>query len=94
MNEEKYPIGTEVYYQLEDYDTGEDLIYKGKITDIYNHEVNLLNKKHKMKIYKINDQIGMQRNAFYTLEELMAMANRLQYLTKEIDKTKAIEKEV
>ena len=94
MNEEKYPIGTEVYYSLEDYDTGGEAIYKGKITDIYDHEVNLLNVKHKMKIYKIDNKIGMQYNAFYTLEELIKMADRLKYLTKEIDKTKAIEKEV
>ena len=36
----------------------------------------------------------MQCNAFYTLEELYKMANRLQYLTKEYDKEKAIEKDI
>lgn len=91
---EKYPVGTKVYYSSEDYNTGEDVIYEGEVQDIYYHTLNLGGKELNMKLYKINDGLSMQCNAFYTLEELMSMANRLQYLLNEFDKEAAINKDV
>lgn len=94
MNEEKYPIGTKVYFNSDIDDTGEVVIRQGTILSISDHDINIMGKIRTKKMYKISEGLFMQRNSFYTLEELMLMANRLQYLTKEIDKTKAIEKEV
>jgi len=94
MKVEKYPIGTEVYYSLEDYDSGEDIIYKGTISKIDYHDFKIKDNSYHMKMYQVNKGLGMQCNAFYTLEELYKMANRLQYLTKEYYKEKAIEKDI
>ena len=90
---EKYPVGTKVYYSSEDYNTGEDIIYEGEVQDIYYHTLNLGGKELNMKLYKVNDGLSMQCNAFYTLDELMSMAQRLQYLVDEIDKEKVLDKD-
>lgn len=89
--EEKYPIGTEVYYSLEDYNTGEDIIYKGIVQNIEIKKVNLLDKEYEMKMYMLDTRMGMQCNAFYTLKELYDMAERLRYIKQIYDKDKILE---
>lgn len=85
---EKYPIGTTVYYSVEDYDTGKECIYEGKITNIYYKDLELNDTKVHMKLYAIGDGLSMQCNAFYTLEELFQLKERLEYLQQEVVKDK------
>lgn len=75
---EKYPVGTEVYYSLEDYNTGEDIIYKGKVRKIYYTDLELNDKTFHLKMYEVRKGLGMQSNSFYTLEELFKLKTRLE----------------
>lgn len=88
--EERYPIGTEVYYSLEDYETGEDIIYKGTITKIYYTDLDVADTTLHLKMYEVNEGLGMQCNAFYTIEELFALKNRLEQTYLELSKDKLI----
>ena len=90
MKKEKYPIGTEVYYSIEDYDTGESIIHKGKITKIFYNDLNLNGKTIHSKFYEINNGWSMQENCFYTINELFKMKERLEYLQNELSKEKLI----
>lgn len=85
-NDEKYPIGTEVYFTMEDYNSGDEIIYKGVVSDIFYHKLKLKDVTLNMKLYRVGDGIAMQCNAFYTLEELFQMKERLIYLQHELGK--------
>ena len=76
--EEKYPVGTTVYYTWDDYDTGEPVIYSGTITKITMQTINLKDKKFKAKFYQLDNGIGMMYNSFYTIEELFQLKERLE----------------
>lgn len=90
INEEKYPIGTEVYYSLDDYETGEPIIYKGKITKIYYTDLDVADTTLHLKMYEVNEGLGMQCNAFYTIEELFALKERLEQTYSELSKDKLL----
>lgn len=77
-------IGDKVYYSLEDYDTGEDFIYEGVVKDIYLQDIDIGGKNIELKMYKVADGLAMQRNAFYTIEELFKMKERLEFLLNEL----------
>lgn len=85
---EKYPIGTKIYYSLEDYDTGEPVIYKTKVKTIFikNIQIPITKKEMKVKIYEMEDGMGMTKNAFYTLQELFDMKDRLEMNINSCDK--------
>lgn len=92
---EKYPIGTEVYYTLEDYDTGEDIIYKGKVRRIYYTDFELNEHKFHLKMYEVNKGLGMQSNNFYTIQELFKLKQRLEETYQDLAKDALlIDKEV
>lgn len=73
-------IGDVVAYSLEVYDTGEDVIYTGVIQDIFFQTIQIGKVKRNIKLYKVNDGLAMQRNAFYTMDELFNMKERLEKL--------------
>lgn len=73
-------IGDVVAYTLEIYDTGEDVIYTGVIQDIFFQTIQIGKIKRNIKLYKVNDGLAMQRNAFYTMDELFNMKEKLEKL--------------
>lgn len=83
-------VGDEVFYSLEDYDTGEDIIYKGKITKIFMQDVTFIyansgketKTKKYIRLYQVADGLAMQRNAFYTIDELFKMREKLEEIIK------------
>lgn len=92
-NKEKYPIGTIIYYSL-DIDDLNPKINTGKISEIFYHDLETSKGTKKIKLYKVNDSLAMMSNAFYTIEELYKMADRLHYLTNEVDKNRALLKSI
>lgn len=90
MNTERYPIGTTVYYTLDDYFTGEPIIYSGTITDITVQDLYLNNKHLKCKFYKLDNGIGLMKNSFYTLHELFQLKERLEVTMNEFRKDKLL----
>lgn len=83
-NKKKLKIGDEVFYSLEDYNTGEDVIYKGTVKEIKNHKLKIKDKEIDIIFYDTGTGIGCERKSLYTLEELFEMKNRLEYLLNEI----------
>lgn len=78
---EKYKVGQTVYYSLEDYDTGNPVIYSGKIESISIDKVlEYKGKTIKSKFYHLDNGIGVQENAMYTIEELFKMKEHLEHL--------------
>lgn len=77
-----YPvkIGDKVYYSIEDYNTGTEIIYEGAISKIYDTTIKIKDKDLTMTLYQVADGLSMQRNAFYTLPELFDLKSRLEYL--------------
>lgn len=74
-------IGDEVYYSVEDYDTGNDVIYKAKIVNIIKEDIHLGDTILKDCIfYKLDNGTGVQRNACYTIDELFQLKERLEEL--------------
>lgn len=86
--DEKYPIGTEVYYSLDDWDTGEPVIYKTKVKAIVMKDIKIpiTEKEMKVKIYQMENGWGMSKNSFYTLKELFDMKERLEINVNSFDK--------
>lgn len=90
---EKYPVGTTVYYTLDDYDTGEPVIYSGKIVKITNQTLNLNGKKFPAKFYQLDSGLGMIYNSFYTIEELFQLKEKLELTMNEFLKDKLLSQE-
>lgn len=100
MEEEKYPVGTEVYYSLDDFDSGEPVIYKGVIKAIHRNDIKLgpHPKDPKgmptilkdAKFYEVNDGLSLMCNAFYTLDELFELKDRLELLMHETNKQRLL----
>ena len=64
-------IGDEVFYSIEDFNTKEDVIYRGVVSSINNHVLlKVGDKEIETTFYTVNEGIGMQRNSLYTLKDL------------------------
>lgn len=85
-------IGSRVFYSVEDYDTGKDVIYEGYVIGFNdNQTLKLGNENINLgRFYNISDKpdgdmiVGLQRNCFYTIDDLFKIANK----QKELDNLK------
>lgn len=84
MDNKDLPLGTTVYYSIEDYDSGDEVIYEGKITKIYDAPLQLQDTTINIHLYQVADGLSMQRGSFYTLPELFQFKDRIQYLQEHL----------
>ena len=86
MGREELRLGDEVYYSMEDYSTGEDIIYKGYVVGMNdNQTLKLKDKTIKLGVfYEISDRpygeviVGMQRNCLCTIKDLWDIKNKYE----------------
>lgn len=83
---EKYPIGTRVYYSLDNWDDNGMSIYSGVIEDIKIQDLKVGDKSFKVKFYYLDNGMGLQRNAFYTIDELFQLKERLEQNMQSVEK--------
>lgn len=94
MDKQELQIGDKVYYSLEDYDSGEEVIYEGYICNINaDHNIKLGNIDITSTFYEISDRpngesngIGMQRDCLYTIKDLFKIKNAYEYQQRKVDK--------
>lgn len=95
MNLNDIKIGDRVFYSAEDYNTGKDIIYEGYVIGFNdNQTLKLGNENIKLgRFYNISDKpdgdmvVGLQRNCFYTIDDLFKMANKQKELDNLKDKS-------
>lgn len=88
-------IGSRVFYSVEDYDTGKDVIYEGYVIGFNdNQTLKLGNENINLgRFYNISDKpdgdmiVGLQRNCFYTIDDLFKIANKQKELDNLKDKS-------
>lgn len=86
MERENLKIGDKIYYGIEDYNTGEDVIYEGYIIGFSDDQtLKIDDKRIKLgRFYNISDKpdgemiIGMQRNCLYTIKDLWNIKNKYE----------------
>lgn len=83
---EEPTINTTVYYELEDQD-GNPTYYTSTIKSIHQHPLTLLDTTIHPTFYYVDDTLGLQRNAFYTLPELFHIKDNYQLLTSTLQST-------
>lgn len=94
MGKQELQIGDKVYYSLEDYDSGEEIIYEGYICGINaNHNIKIGNIDITSTFYELSDTpngdsngIGMQRNCLYTINDLFKIKNAYEYQQRKVEK--------
>lgn len=92
MNLNDIKIGDRVFYSVEDYNTGKDIIYEGYVIGFNDNQTLKLGSENinLSRFYNISDKpdgemiVGLQRNCFYTIDDLFKMANK----QKELDELK------
>lgn len=85
MKDKELPLGTTVYYSLEDYTSGDEIIYSSTITEIYDKELKFPNGTTlPIHFYRLDDGLSLQRCSFYTLPELFQLKDRLQFIQNNI----------
>lgn len=67
-------VGDRVFYVLEDFATGEEVIHESTIKKINYHDLEIGDQKITKPFYYVTDGVGMQRNALYTIKDLFAIA--------------------
>lgn len=78
IEREPLEVGSKVYYKLEDYNTGEDVIYEGTVRKIYTAPLPVKDKDGKNKMstfYEVAEGLGCQRNAIYTIKDLFKIVD-------------------
>lgn len=92
---EELNIGDRVFYTMEDYDTGEDIIYEGYVVS-FDDDVSLYignDRDDKIKLgrfYNISDKkdgdmiVGMQRDCLYTIKDLFNIKDRLTEISSKL----------
>lgn len=78
-------IGDHVYYRIEDYDTGDKVLYEGYVIGTTDHTIKLKGEDVDLgKFYNISDKpdgemiMGLQRNRFYTIEDLFNKVDKYE----------------
>lgn len=94
MDRQELRIGDEVFYTLEDYESGEEIIHKGYIREINaDHNIRLGSIDITSTFYELSDSpngdpigIGMQRNNLYTIQDLFKIKNAYEYQQRKVEK--------
>lgn len=95
MVREEVKIGDHIYYAMEDYNTGEDVIYEGYVIGFNDNQTLKLDDKvmNLGRFYNVSDIpngemiVGLQRNCFYTINDLFKIANKQEELNNLKDKS-------
>lgn len=93
MQRSELKIGDRVFYSMEDYESGEDIVYEGYVHSIHeNHRLEIGNMDLCMTFYEVSDRpggeprgIGMQRNCLYTLKELFEIKDAYEYQQRRLE---------
>lgn len=83
---EEVTINTPVYYELED-SYGNPTYYTSTIKSINQQPLTLLDTTIHPTFYYVQDGLGLQRNAFYTLPQLFHIKDNYQLLTSTLQST-------
>lgn len=94
MDRQELHIGDRVFYSLEDYASGEEIIYEGYICNINtDHNIKLGNIDITATFYEVSDKpngdpigIGMQRNCLYTINDLFKIKDTYEYQQRKVEK--------
>lgn len=93
MQRSELRIGDRVFYTLEDYESGKDMVYEGYIHSIHeDHKIEIGNMDLNITFYEVSDRpggeprgIGMQRNCLYTLDDLFEIKDKYEYQQRRLE---------